>query len=75
MFVMGTIVMLALIALTRAILVHKYASQIQGKDIKEEFWNTLALARNRPVVGGLLIGLWAAQYLLLLALLVVLVRG
>jgi hypothetical protein len=75
MFVIGTIVMLALVGLVRATLVHRYASQIRGKDIKEELSNTLAFARNHPVVGRFLIGFWVAQYLLVLMLLIFLVWG
>ncbi len=75
MFMIGTIIALALVALARATLTHRYASQIRGKDIKEELSNTLVFVRNRPVVGTFIVGLWIVQYLLVFILLVYLFWG
>lgn len=73
MVIVGTIAVLAFIALVRIVLMRRYASQIRGQSEKEELINTLVFARNRPIVGGLLIGLWIMQCSLVVLLFVILV--
>lgn len=76
MVIVGAILaVLALVALSRVILIRRYASQIRGRNEKEEFINTLAFTRRRPVIGGLLIGLWIMQFSLAVLLFVILVWG
>lgn len=48
MMIVGTIAVLAFIALVRIVLMRRHASQIRGRSEKEELVNTLAFARNRP---------------------------
>lgn len=63
----------AVVAILRAIMLYTLASDVRGKDVKEEFAKTIAYFRSHPIAGSCLIGLWVVQYILVVALLVVLV--
>lgn len=71
--ILGLIIALGVVASARVVLLHRYAPVLRGKDLKDELHRVFMFARDKRIVGGIVIALWGLQYTLLIVLAVALI--